>query len=141
MKFGQKKLNDTSSPIILLIWSSTINKFAYGLSTGQGHITKVPPISKTWSCRSFSSSLSQFTSSTVFLQLNRLYLLNNLVVHEPPPPPPDVGISLVLLVPLPVIHLPRQDLGPDGARQVWVRTARVKIYIFMGVPTPEPVED
>ena len=34
-----------------------------------------------------------------------------------------------------------KDLGPDGARQVWERTARVRICILMGVPTPEPVED
>ena len=56
----------------------------------------------------------------------------------------DVGTSLVLLIPLVpllVIHLPRQRPGPGGARQVWERTARVRIFILMGVPTPEPVED
>ena len=75
------------------------------------------------------------------LPLNRLYLHVNFVVHEPPPPHAKVSTSLILLVPLPVIHLPRRRPGPGGARQVWERTARVRIFILMGVPTPEPVED
>ena len=91
---------------------------------------------------SFLLPLSIHVVYEVFLQqLNTLYLLVNLVVHEPPPPPLDVDTSVVLLVPLLIIHLPRQDLGPDGARQVSVRTARVRICIPMGVPTPEAVED
>ena len=85
-----------------------------------------------------SSSLSCRPQS---LPLNRLYLHVNFVVHEPPPPRPKVSTSLILLVPLPVILLPRRRPGPSGARQVWERTARVRIFILMGVPTPEPVED
>ena len=56
-----------------------------------------------------SSSLSHFVSSKS-LPLNRLYLHVNVVVPEPPPP--KVGTSLILLVPLLVIHLPRQRPGP-----------------------------
>ena len=85
-------------------------------------------------------NMSDLLSSSL-LPLNRLYLHVNFVVHEPPPPRPKVSTSLILLVPLPVIHLPRQRPGPNGARQVWERTARVRIFILMGVPTPEPVED
>ena len=54
-----------------------------------------------------SSSLSCRPQS---LPLNRLYLHVNFVV--PPPPCPKVSTSLILLVPLLVIHLPRQRPGP-----------------------------
>ena len=42
--------------------------------------------------------------------LNRLYLFVHLVVHQPSPPPPDVGATLLILLPLVVIHL--RKLGP-----------------------------
>ena len=93
-------------------------------------------ISKTWSCRSYF--IPPFSNSC---RPQSLPPTTDQTVPPCQPPRPKVGTSLILLVPLPVIHLPRRRPGPSGARQVWERTARVRIFILMGVPTPEPVED